>query len=358
MSDMGRLAHLAANPHSGASREEIYLAIASLYRVQGAGLNGRERELMRDILRRLTQDVEMAIRIALAERLADEVNTPHDLILMLVDDKIEVARPLILRSPLLTDTDMLHLIAQYGVAHQEAIAQRPHIAEPVTDALVACNAETVLGALVRNATARISESGYATLVEKSRAFTSLQEPLAQRSDLPPACATRMCEWVSDALKTFITNNYAVSAASIEKAINHAETQVKSEARPVQPSSTDSAAKLVEKLASSGQLKAGFLMRVLHQGQMELFDLALARLLDMPVQRLRGVFYSDGPKNVALCCRAVGIDRSVFATVYNLSRQAKNMHALLTRTDMTEVETLFVKFTRLQAQQELQALDLA
>ena len=66
MSDMGRLAQLAMNPQSGASREEIYLAVASLYRIQVSGLNSRERELMREILKRLTRDVEMAIRIALA----------------------------------------------------------------------------------------------------------------------------------------------------------------------------------------------------------------------------------------------------------------------------------------------------
>ena len=49
MSDMGRLAQLAVNPQNGASREEIYLAVASLYRIQGAGLNGRERDLMREL---------------------------------------------------------------------------------------------------------------------------------------------------------------------------------------------------------------------------------------------------------------------------------------------------------------------
>ena len=112
MSDMGRLAQLAANPQSGASREEIYLAVASLYRIQGAGLNNRERELMREILRRLTRDVEMAIRIAHAQRLAEDASVPHDLILLLVDDSIEVARPLILHSPLLTEADSLKLIAQ------------------------------------------------------------------------------------------------------------------------------------------------------------------------------------------------------------------------------------------------------
>ena len=124
MSDMGRLAQLAMNPQSGASREEIYLAVASLYRIQGAGLNTRERELMREILRRLTRDVEMAIRIALAQRLAEDSTAPHDLILLLVDDTIEVARPLILNSPLLTESDVLKLIAEAGVGHQEAVAGR------------------------------------------------------------------------------------------------------------------------------------------------------------------------------------------------------------------------------------------
>src|ERR1700709_2657558 len=127
MSDMGRLAQLAMNPGSGTSREEIYLAVASLYRIQGTGLNDRERALMHEILRRLTRDVEMAIRIALAERLADDTTAPHDLILLLADDKIEVARPLLLRSPLLTDADVLDMIAQSNVPVQEVVAERPNI---------------------------------------------------------------------------------------------------------------------------------------------------------------------------------------------------------------------------------------
>src|SRR5665213_2010869 len=170
MSDMGRLAQLAMNPQSGASREEIYLAVASLYRIQGTGLNARERELMREILRRLTRDVEMAIRIALAQRLSEDTTAPHDLILLLVDDAIEVARPLIISSPLLTESDVLKLIAQSGIGHQEAVAGRPHIGIPATDALAASEHESVLLALVRNATARISSGTYETLVEKSRAL--------------------------------------------------------------------------------------------------------------------------------------------------------------------------------------------
>ncbi len=353
MSDMARLAQLAANPQ-GTSREEIYLAVASLYRVQGNYLNPRERSLMSEILRRLTKDVEMAIRIALAERLADDATAPHDLIALLADDEIEVARPLILRNPLLTDEDVLRLIADFGTPHHEAIAERPYIGEKVSEELAKSEAETVLVALVRNATAKISNAAYETLVEKSRVFAAIQEPLTQRADLPPMLATRMCDWVSDALKVYITRNFRIAPQKVSDALVQAEAAVNSE--PPRPATAiiECQQKLVEKLAASGQLKAGFLLRVLHQGQIDLFDLALARLTDVPLTVSRQRFYEGGPKAVALACRAVGIDRCVFTTVYTLSRKARAMQAVVTPADMAEADAVFASHSRPAALAKLKA----
>ncbi len=210
----------------------------------------------------------MAIRIALAERLADEVNTPHDLILMLVDDTIEVARPLILRSPLLTEKDTLRLIAESGIAHQEAVAARgPISANRSPTRWSPAIPRSVLVALVRNATAQISESGYRNAGGYDRAPARSAGPWCGRPDLPPVLATSMCEWVSDALKAYIAKNYAISSSKLDKAIDQAETQVKDGTRPVPRirHRRQFGQKLVEKLASSGQLKAGFLMRVLQSG---------------------------------------------------------------------------------------------
>jgi len=356
MSDMGRLAQLAVNPQ-GTSREEIYLAVASLYRIQGTGLNDRERALMHEILRRLTRDVEMAIRIALAERLADDTTAPHDLILLLADDKIEVARPLLLRSPLLTDSDFLRLLAEAGEAHLEAVAARAHIGEPVTEMLANSEAETVLVALVRNATAKISKLAFETLVEKSRRLESLQEPLTRRPDLPPVLAARMCEWVAEALKTYIAANYKIAPERLSTAMIEAETAVKSEPAAPRAPPAESAQKLIDKLASSGQLKAGFLLRVLHQGQTDLFDLALSRMVGLPLVELRRKFYEGGPRPVALACRGVGIDRCVFNTVFNLSRQARNLRVALTGSDLAEVEKVFTTTTKPGALAELASIGL-
>jgi hypothetical protein len=117
---------------------------------------------------------------------------------------------------------------------------------------------------------------------------------------------------------------------------------------------DSAQKLIEKMAASGQLKAGFLMRVLSQGQLDLFDLAFARLLNVELTRFRKAFYEGGARLVALSCRAAGIDRSVFPTVFNLSRQAHGQAVTLNGPDMQVADAIFSGFTRQTAMDELRA----
>jgi hypothetical protein len=189
------------------------------------------------------------------------------------------------------------------------------------------------------------------LVEKSRAFTGLQEPLVHRADLPPQLATSMCEWVSEALKSFITTNYRMAPKNVQVALNDATRMVKI-AAPSKEAPAESAQKLIDKLAASGQLKTGFLMRVLSQGQMDLFDLAFSRLLDIDAANFRTVFYSGGARIVALACRGVGIDRAVFATVFNLSRQARNLPASLAPADFEIVDMVFSSTTRQTALDEL------
>jgi len=339
MSDMAALGHLAANPQ-GTSREEIYLAVTSLYRVQGARLNARERELMHDIVVRLARDVEMAVRIGLAERLADDPTVPSELITLLADDTIEVARPVLLRSPVLTEEDFLRLIEDAGVAHQETIAMRPQVGGAVTEALARCEAESVLTALLANVTARISPVAFEILVEKAEHLRAIQEPLVRRLDLPANAAEKLTLFVSDALKKFITQRYPIEGNRLRQSFVDATSRLAKPAAVPNGSISEGSNKLIEKLASSGQLKPSFLLRVLNQGQIDLFDAGLAKLLDIPLVGLRNRLYQGGPKAVALACRAVGIDRSVFQTVYSLSRNAHRLSATLHSNDMAEVDAAF------------------
>ncbi len=343
MSDMGRLVQLVANP-GGTSRDDIYLAVASLYQTQAPTLSERERGLMRDILQRLAKDVEMAIRIALAEKLADDPDAPLDLILLLVDDRIEVARPIILRSRRLSDAAILSFLDEMGLEHQAACAARPEIGEPVTEVLAKSDAEPVLVALVRNVTAKIGPAAFETLVEKSRRIAAIQEPLVRRDDLPAPLATQMCGWVSDALKSYIVHSHRIAPEAVASVIDHATRAVQQPAR----AGDASAQKLVDKLATGGQLRAGFLLRVLHQGQMDMFDVAFAKLLGLGVTEFRAVFYRGGPRAVALGCRAVGIDKCVFQTVFDLSRKSHGVSAAISNEERHDVDAIFSAVSKAEA----------
>jgi uncharacterized protein (DUF2336 family) len=348
--DVTRLIELAAAPQLG-ERADIYQAVASLYRTQGPRLSERERQLMREILRRLTTNVEMGIRIATAETIAADPEAPLDLILFLVNDKIEVARPLILRSHRLSDAELLAFIAEADVARRALCAERPNIGEPVTDVLARSHDEAVLVALVRNVTARIAPQSFELLVEKSRNLRPLQEPLVHRSDLPPVLALKMCDWVSDALKIHLIRALHIDAAFAEESVNRGAQRI--QASP-SVEVAEGSWKLVEKLAIAGQLKPGFLLRVLQQGQLDLFELAFARLLELDYARTKHVLYDGGPRPVAMACRAVGIDRCVFPTVYNLSRQARRIHPLLRPDDRVDAEAVFNSYSKAEALARLQA----
>src|SRR5262249_18047006 len=105
--DLTELANIASASKS--RFDEIYVTVSALFQQQNPVFNVRERDLAIDILRRISKDVGMSIRIALAERLADDATAPHELIVLLADDRIEVARPVLMRSRVLTEPDLIQI---------------------------------------------------------------------------------------------------------------------------------------------------------------------------------------------------------------------------------------------------------
>jgi uncharacterized protein (DUF2336 family) len=253
----------------------------------------------------------------------------------------------ILRSPLLTEADLVRLVLEGSDAHREVLAARPNIGEKVSAELVRTENETVLVTLLHNATARISPATFDRLAELSKRMEPLREPMAYRKDMPPEAATKLCAIVSQTLKEFILKNYPIEPRRLEAAMAEAAGAV-TEPREASSSPEENARKLIDKLYAAGQIKAGFLIRVLQQGNIELFELGLARLLEMSAEEVRQILYERGPKFVALVCRAVGIDRCVFLTVFNLTRKARSQRPILTADNITEVDAVFVKFTKTAA----------
>jgi uncharacterized protein (DUF2336 family) len=138
-----------------------------------------------EVIGLLADRIELYARAALAERLADVPRAPPRVISRLARDDIAVARPVLERSPRLTENDLVDLALTFGQGHLLAISARPHLPEAVTDILIERGDRVVLHATVRNATARISARGFGGLLARAHNDEDLQELLGTRADLPP-----------------------------------------------------------------------------------------------------------------------------------------------------------------------------
>ncbi len=328
-----------AQRKSREGRAQLYEDIWNLFETDGETLTGSERKLMTDILRRLSHDVEMSVRKRLAERLNGMASAPSELAAMLANDQIEVAYPILMDNRALRDADLIEVVRHRTLQHQLATAMRANISESVSGALVETGSEDVVEALLENDTAQISDALLEHLVAESQRVDRYQKPLLRRPDLPKPLAKRMYAWVSAALRQYIVDNYRFDASELDDTMLNAMRDAVLESTG-EVEVTDPSQRLVEKLYAAGQLNVGFAIKALRQGEVSLFEYALARIAGMRPELMRRMIYEPGGEALAIACRALEFDRQIFLTIYELTRVARGMLARQISADRVRLQEFY------------------
>lgn len=139
-----------------------------------------------ELMNRLIQRIEHQALVELSGKLADVDRAPHSVIGRLsYDDDIDIAGPVLERSNVLTDDDLVEIARTKSQAHLSAIAGRARINEPVTDVLIDRGNAEVAHKVTTNAGARFSRFGMYKAVTRAERDVSLALAIADRGDLPP-----------------------------------------------------------------------------------------------------------------------------------------------------------------------------
>lgn len=135
----------------------------------------------------LAEDTAVHVRAVIAEELKAMPDAPHDLILRLAGDvAMDVAEPVIRLSPMLSEEDLLALVAAPPVPDTlSAVARRPALSECLSDAIAASADEAAIGALLANPSAAIREQTLDGLILQAATRIRWQESLVRRPSLPP-----------------------------------------------------------------------------------------------------------------------------------------------------------------------------
>jgi hypothetical protein len=159
------------------------------------------QQVQKDAVAALTAMVaEAALRVrgSISEAVRDMPDGPREIILRLAHDPaIMVCEPVILFSPMLTQEDLVVLIASGPPPTTvQAVANRPRIGTAVSDAIVGSADPAAICALLRNHTAQIREATLDALAAQSEEQTDWQEPLVRRPHLPVRAQRMLAEIVT------------------------------------------------------------------------------------------------------------------------------------------------------------------
>lgn len=293
-------------------RSVLAEAIGDLCASTGRNLSNSEKAIAYEIISALIRDVETQVRVALSDQLADQRDAPHDLIVTLANDVIDVARPVVARSVVLQDQDLVELIFKQAEAHHLAITERETLSPKVTDTLVRTENTEVIASALTNDGAVFSERSLEDLVALSKQDDLLQAPLINRQDLSTAMARKMYGFVGDAMRHALETRMESAGAEVELDMDTIVDQAVADA--LEQDDFLSPLDQPSNLAGTGlgmRPHPRLLIGALEQNDLFRFEELFQEVTDLTEQGATRVLYDSGPEAIAIACKASGFDRRNF-----------------------------------------------
>jgi uncharacterized protein (DUF2336 family) len=281
------------------------LARAFLY----SDLTDNDRAAAEGAMIMLLDDPSPLVRRALAEVFAGSENAPPTVVHALANDQPDVAEPILQRSPLLLDADLVEAVATGESGRQTAIASRANLPCSVSAAIAEVGSPEACLVLLENEAAETVAFSLDRIVQRFGHLAAIRDAILSRDDLPAPTRQALVVKLSETLADFVTSRewlaedraHRITREACEKAtIALAADSQEGEVRP-----------LIRHLRESGQLNAGLILRSLLSGNVELFEEALADLAQVPLTRVVGIVHDRRGAGFRALYDKAGLPASTF-----------------------------------------------
>jgi len=255
----------------------------------------------------LLDDPSALVRRSLAEVFASAQKAPLVIVQALAADQPDVAVPILSRSPLLSDDDLIDLVATGHIDTQTAIAQRPMLSAALAAAIAEVAGVEACLALLENGDAEIALFSIDRIVDRFGDHAAIREILMARDDLPMATRQALLSKLTRTLAGFarqwLGDEHADYAA--REACERATVALAAE------TPYEEVPGLMRHLRESGQLTAGMILRGLLSGNVVLFEEALAELSEMPADRVTSYIHDKAISGFRALYRKAGLPDAAY-----------------------------------------------
>lgn len=318
----------------------------ALLRGHGAVLSDRERSLMTTIVHGLVVDMGEALRRAV-DPLFDPDSEVHKALAASLDKRwADAIHARLAKFGALGDLDLISEVEHRAL---EFLLDRldDERDDMVTPPPLAPGEIEPLGPEAIAADPRLARALTGYLVEKTRRFDAFGNPRLPLSELPAdlmrglfwSCAVAWREdiiamgsgdetFVDDALEQLAATAIAATEANTERMAKASE--------------------VADALTDGGRLEASVLAHLLHQREVQVFEAVLARLIELPVQRVRTLTFEPGGVRLVVAAHAAGVERADFVFIALTVARARGLDA---RDSSVAIE-LFDRIKRRDAERVL------
>ncbi len=280
-------------------RMELAFKIGRLIPTLTDDENDRLTKMALAVLEVLASDELPDVRAIVAEEIKSLENVPKKLIRKLAEDtEVIVAAPILEYSPLLSETELVQIIAGgiQGVA-LIAVAQRMGIGVPVSSAIVAQNDKPSMLALLKNQTARIGEKAMEVIGMQAPDYDDMHRPLVERSNLSVQTMRRIATFVSASLvERLIEKNQLPDDVSRDLRQNIrdriAAGDLKASGKPQEPSDARA-----QRLYDKGKLDDDVVKAAIESGEITFIPPALSLLSKIDSEIVKRILMGDSGKGV-------------------------------------------------------------
>lgn len=285
---------------SPASRAALAAKFGRLY---DQLIEGRTRLLADAVLELLVRDAEPKVRQVLAEAVAASPNLPHGVAARLARDDLNVARPILELSPVLSDDDLAEIVRTHAMPYALAAAGRGHLSEPLSGLLAETNEPEVVAVLVGNGGAELSTATLQRIRKKYRDEHAVQDRLNQRPDLPYAIVDELLGAIAERLEWRVIRHRSMSKAEARQLMarvrDRATASIEADGH-----GEPALGRQLRHRFTSGEMGAEDILALLRDGEIAQVEAGLALLADVAPVRVNQLLHATDKRGLAaLCARA-------------------------------------------------------
>ena len=301
------------------ARGELVSAVTELLDMD---LSPREGELVADVLIGLVRQAEHDLRMALAEQLSTMDNAPLRLVLHMANDEIDVARPILRHSTVLSDQDLVYIIKSKDGSYWREIAQRQELGDGVVTMLAETRDFNTALALAENRNIRLTENAVTVLADLARGQDMLAQPLLRRTEVPPSIAKTLYQYVGQEIKQYILENFELDRSQLIEAVDDIVIDMQASAAMGDIMPQASMMKSAERFKSKGLLTLNLMLSTLKRGQTQAFVAQMACYTSLPPQIVAEMIMQPSGQGLAVACKAFDIQKPDFISMYLLTNRVR------------------------------------